>query len=706
MLDNIKNIIFDYDGVFTSGKAQIVEGKFSNEINIKDISGLKMLTERGYRLFIINSFAGFNSFEIFINYTSCFTRHSKGNKNKLGVVEKWMKEISDFNWENTAVIGDDIVDYPLLSRAAFSACPSDATKKLKDIVDYECEKTGGNACVREFCDYILQGSHPIVDGLICVKLNSDRLPYKNICKFGNTTLLENKIDTLLQLPFINSIVVNTESDEIIYSITQNKKYKDALTRQKRRLNITKRDSHFSQNTTHNNDFVTAVTHDLKDNILYSPVTMPFVTLDTYKSMYETFRTTDEFDSVILTANGKKGAGHEGEEHNFCFAASLISKNVVNTTRDFLGEYPYFQQCTVKERMDIDYVDEFNDALYAYYNTDSMIGNEPKQCSDSDLYKYKVDKNTLKRINFPKLIDVTIRDGGFSNHWAFSLEEVRKNLSTADKIGLEYFELGYFMDNQHVKLQDKNIYRMLTTDAIKDVTKGISLKKTKLSALIDYWRYDVNNLPLQSETGIDLIRVTTYIETTLEAIDYIKKVREKGYKTSLNVMCGSYLSPSDLSRIMNDVTNNIDFLDYLYIADSYGSMTPDTVRDVFEFFQPIRQFLKLGFHIHDNMHVGIANLMSSIGLVDIVDGSYQGMGRGCGNLKLEDAILYGYINYNDSGLDIYPLLDLIDTEHIRHTIVGLLNIHPYRLRDCSNMNNLREEFKYLLSLDKESRYKFD
>lgn len=699
MLEDIKNIVFDYDGVFTSGKAQIIDGKFSNEVNIKDITGLKLLKERGYRLFIINSFGGYNSFEDFTNYTNCFIRKSKGSANKLEVVEKWMSEFPDMTWKNTAVIGDDSVDYPILSKAFFSACPSDAIDRVKEIVDYQCASVGGE-CVREFCDYIIAGSHPIVDGLICVKLNSERLPFKNICPFGNTTLLENKIDSLLQLPFLRSVVVNTESDKIIYLLEHNPKYTDALAREKRRLVIVKRDVYFSQNTTHNRDFVRVVTEDFTDNVLYSPVTMPFVTLDTYKKMYKASKNTG-FDSVILTANGTKGGGHEGEKHDFCFAASLMSKQVIDDVQDFIGRKPYFQPCSVRERMDIDDRQEFDDALYSYYNTDGRLDSK----TPSELYKYKVDSDTLRQINFPKLIDVTIRDGGFSNHWRFSLDHVRKNLVAADKIGLEYFELGYFMDKEHVMPEDISDYRMLNLDVIKKVVKGLKLEKTRLCAIIDYWRYDVANLPTAEESGIDLIRVTTYIETTKEAIEYVKQVKSKGYKVSLNVMCGSYLTTNDHGRIMKEVEENTGVLDYLYIADTYGSMKPNMVKYTFEFFQPLRQHLKLGFHIHDNMQVSMANLMSSIGLVDIVDGSYGGMGRGCGNLKLEDTILYGYVNYNDSGLDIYPLLDLIDTDQIRHTIVGLLNIHPYRLRDCKDMDTLRQEFMYLSSLDKDSRYKF-
>lgn len=37
----------------------------------------------------------------------------------------------------------------------FSSCPSDAVQECKNIVDYVCNKSGGNGCVREFIDKII-----------------------------------------------------------------------------------------------------------------------------------------------------------------------------------------------------------------------------------------------------------------------------------------------------------------------------------------------------------------------------------------------------------------------------------------------------------------------------------------------------------------------------------------------------------------------
>ncbi len=702
----IKNVIFDYDGVFTDGKCILDNNKFSNRIDIKDITGLKMLKERGYSIFIINSFKGKNSFKEYVKYVDYFECDSKGDSNKLNIFMKWMKKYN-LTFENTAVMGDDLVDLPLIEKCGFSACPKDAVDEVKDMVDYICDKKGGKGCVREFCEYLLKGNHPVVDALVCVKMDSLRLPFKNVCKFGNTTLLENKLDILLNLNFLNSVVLNTESQEIINFISLNKKYRKFIERKKRPLVIIKRDEKYSKDSTHNSEFTKHVTNNLKHHILYSPVTMPFITRETYYSMFENIKNT-KFDSVILPAHGKKGGGHEDEKHNWCFAASLLHKRDIIKYKDFIGDKPFFQQCTKRERCDIDYEYEFERALHLYFNSDADTNDA---IEDNDLYKYDIIGNfSSPDSKFPSIIDVTIRDGGFINHWNFDIDTVIRFLNLSDDIGLEYFEIGYFMDEEFVKKEDKNPYRMLNVDTIGNITNEINLKNVKLCALIDYWRYNVDNLPLQSETGLDLIRVTTYIETTKDAIEYIKKIKSKGYKVSLNVMCGSFLTESDKDRILTDVMNNKDLLDYLYVADSYGSMNPNSVKDIFSYFQTVRPYMKLGFHIHDNMQISMANFIASIGLVDIADASYSGMGRGCGNLKLEDVILYGKIKHS-CNFDIIPLLKHYNNvsdankEHIQHSIMGLLNIHPYRLRDCENLS-LCDKYEYLSNLECEKRYKFD
>ena len=58
--------------------------------------------------------------------------------------------------EETAYIGDDIIDIPVLARAGFSVCPKDACEDVRKHADYISEFNGGEGVVREVIEIILK----------------------------------------------------------------------------------------------------------------------------------------------------------------------------------------------------------------------------------------------------------------------------------------------------------------------------------------------------------------------------------------------------------------------------------------------------------------------------------------------------------------------------------------------------------------------
>lgn len=54
-----------------------------------------------------------------------------------------------------------------------------------------------------------------ITAVIPIRSGSQRVKDKNLRRFANTTLMENKIEMLLNVPELDSIVVNTNSEEAI-----------------------------------------------------------------------------------------------------------------------------------------------------------------------------------------------------------------------------------------------------------------------------------------------------------------------------------------------------------------------------------------------------------------------------------------------------------------------------------------------------------
>ena len=59
-----------------------------------------------------------------------------------------------------------------------------------------------------------------ITAVIPIRSGSQRVKDKNLRPFAGTTLMENKIETLLKVPELDSIIVNTNSEEAIRTVTE------------------------------------------------------------------------------------------------------------------------------------------------------------------------------------------------------------------------------------------------------------------------------------------------------------------------------------------------------------------------------------------------------------------------------------------------------------------------------------------------------
>lgn len=165
---NIKFVIFDFDGVFTDGKCYFDEkSKIKKYYNVKDGMGIKLLKDNEIKTGLISSYS--TDKNIFLNeldVNKAMITHLNfdftyiGHEKKINILNSWMKELN-INYDNLAYIGDDINDIEILKLVKFSACPNDAVNECKQIVNYICENKGGDGCVREFVDKIINNQNPI-----------------------------------------------------------------------------------------------------------------------------------------------------------------------------------------------------------------------------------------------------------------------------------------------------------------------------------------------------------------------------------------------------------------------------------------------------------------------------------------------------------------------------------------------------------------
>ena len=226
----IKFVVFDFDGVFTDGKCYFDS---SNTIikyyNIKDGMALSILKNNNIKTGLISSYNTNKNIinkEIdneIINHLN-FDYKFIGKKNKIDILNEWLV-ILDLSYNNVAYIGDDINDIDIIKKVGLSACPSDAIEDCKNIVNYICQNKGGNGCIREFVDFIINKNSDIKSE-IKKELNYqiDNINYKDIDKLnklinesrtiylsgiGKSETMANHLCNLLKSININAFYLNT-----------------------------------------------------------------------------------------------------------------------------------------------------------------------------------------------------------------------------------------------------------------------------------------------------------------------------------------------------------------------------------------------------------------------------------------------------------------------------------------------------------------
>lgn len=148
----IKLLLMDCDGVLTDGRLYYsAGGEELKAFHVHDGQGLVSWHRAGFFSGIITG----RRSEILVRRAEelgiRFLRQGATNK------ETDFEEIlnrAGVRADETAYIGDDIADLPLLARAGLSAAPADAVEKVLAEVDFVAGAAGGRGAVREVVELI------------------------------------------------------------------------------------------------------------------------------------------------------------------------------------------------------------------------------------------------------------------------------------------------------------------------------------------------------------------------------------------------------------------------------------------------------------------------------------------------------------------------------------------------------------------------
>ena len=102
----------------------------------------------------------------------------------------------------------------------------------------------------------------------------------------------------------------------------------------------------------------------------------------------------------------------------------------------------------------------------------------------------------------KILDCTLRDGGYVNNWQFSYSQVTKITKSLEKANIEIIELGY-LDDKDGTINDSTLF-----DSVASIDKllGNLSDKTQKVVMIDLFSFDIDKLPRRLDTSINGIRL--------------------------------------------------------------------------------------------------------------------------------------------------------------------------------------------------------
>lgn len=218
-----------------------------------------------------------------------------------------------------------------------------------------------------------------ITAVIPVRKGSQRVKDKNLRPFAGTTLLDVKIKSLLQVPEIDSIVVNTNSEAAIEFVEE--EYAGT------KVTYHRREEYYASSQCSGSDFFKHLGEVTDTDIfIYAPCTSPFVKPETFSACIKKFlENNGEHDCVSTVSSVKEFLWLDGKAMNYDplnapnsqnlpdvvalnFGATVVKREDLIKNHNIIGKKPDFVITSDIEAVDIDTPLDFYIAEQLYIKT--------------------------------------------------------------------------------------------------------------------------------------------------------------------------------------------------------------------------------------------------------------------------------------------------------------------------------------------------
>ena len=270
----------------------------------------------------------------------------------------------------------------------------------------------------------------------------------------------------------------------------------------------------------------------------------------------------------------------------------------------------------------------------------------------------------------KLLDCTLRDGGYVNNWDYGMDAICGILNRVLAAKVDIVEAGFIRDEQY----NENRAVFPSVLLVDEITEKNRIKKdhAELAVMAEIAHpIPLENIANACETNVDIIRVIVWkskhtadgkvVDALHESYDYCKGIVEKGYKLCVQPNRTDQYTDTEFEAMIRLFAGLDPYA--IYVVDSWGTMYSDDVLHYMELADKILpDTVSIGFHGHNNMMQAFSTaekiIQRDFDRNIILDASVAGIGRGAGNLNLE--LIARYLNKKcGAGYDLQPLYDIYD-----------------------------------------------
>lgn len=258
----------------------------------------------------------------------------------------------------------------------------------------------------------------------------------------------------------------------------------------------------------------------------------------------------------------------------------------------------------------------------------------------------------------KLLDCTLRDGGYLNDWNFGHNNLVSIFERLVDANIDFIEVGFLDDRRKF---DINRSIMPDTASVEKIYGELEAKKSLVVGMIDYGTCKLENIQPCKESYLDAIRVIFKKHLREEAMEYCAKLKELGYQVFAQLVSVTSYSDEemlDLIRLANNVKPYA-----VSMVDTYGLMHQNNLKHYFGLLdEHLDEKIALGYHAHNNFQMGYANCIEMLAQKTdrtlLVDGTVYGMGKSAGNAPIELLAMHMNSRYGKK-YHVSQILEAID-----------------------------------------------